>query len=285
MTERTVARQSLAEATFEDDDISLTSTVEEDANEDNRYNVVKILDEQMGPGGWWYLIQWEGYPITASTWEPRDNVESLETLEEWSAEKKRQARGISDPFNREEFNAAVSEEQEAKSRRHRLRREKRKRLGISAAASTSVQEEYSGNDSNKSKKYSNEANEGNENDTDHESASKSLPKMLPSLQNFIVDDEGDAVNKDTESEDSDDRPIQRRRRRAKHAAASEEEEGLSDDSLIREVKQNLKRKQEIVKRNNDNPINGKGQPSALKSKQSRGEKITVSYSCQYQIRN
>ena len=41
---------------------------------ESEYLVEKILDKKMIKGSEYYLIKWEGYPISECTWEPKSNL-------------------------------------------------------------------------------------------------------------------------------------------------------------------------------------------------------------------
>jgi chromo domain-containing protein 1 len=123
------------------DSISVTSTRASEDDTEKSYFVERILAEDIDRDqNMFYLIQWEGYPITESTWEPEQNIEEQKTFDDWEEEKRRISEGLSEPFDLVEFEAQVAQLQREKNDRRRRRRAKRKRLGISVSLSNSDSE-------------------------------------------------------------------------------------------------------------------------------------------------
>jgi Chromo (CHRromatin Organisation MOdifier) domain len=52
------------------------------------YLVETILDSRMVRNKTQYLVKWKGYPIYESTWEPEENVQGSEAIEEFQARRK-----------------------------------------------------------------------------------------------------------------------------------------------------------------------------------------------------
>ena len=65
------------------DSISLTSSVDSDHDQFEQYNVARILaDHKPEHGERLYLVDWEGYPLTRTTWEPKESfLQELSLLE------------------------------------------------------------------------------------------------------------------------------------------------------------------------------------------------------------
>lgn len=109
------------------DSINTDSTAESDAREE--YEVERILME-VNDQEHCYLVKWEGYKLSRSTWEPPESLVGGEILAEWEREKKRIESGQSKPFDCEEYFKAFEEaEQEKKSKRMR-RNAKRLKRGL-----------------------------------------------------------------------------------------------------------------------------------------------------------
>ncbi len=54
------------------------------SSSEDEYGVEKILDKKIIAGIPYYLIKWEGYPLSESTWEPLENLtHSQEILKEF----------------------------------------------------------------------------------------------------------------------------------------------------------------------------------------------------------
>jgi hypothetical protein len=73
-----------------------------------------------------YLIKWTNSSVLRSSWEHVSFLKDRpDIVEEWEAEKKRQAEGKSPAFDYEEFNRRVDEQECRERARRRLRRFKR----------------------------------------------------------------------------------------------------------------------------------------------------------------
>ncbi|KAK0705206.1 hypothetical protein B0H67DRAFT_604111 [Lasiosphaeris hirsuta] len=115
-----------------DDDISLTSTVEDQHDSDEEFGVEGILAEQKSSEGkMFYLVEWTGFPLHRSTWEPEANLGN-ELKAMWEATKKRQKSGDEPPFEIKlnEFNEAQETATREKEERHRRRNVRRMRTGL-----------------------------------------------------------------------------------------------------------------------------------------------------------
>ncbi|OBT80263.1 hypothetical protein VF21_00629 [Pseudogymnoascus sp. 05NY08] len=95
------------------------SDLESESDEDV-YVVKKILAEGGTDEERVFLIEWEGYPLEESTWEPEENVLSKDTLKAWKEEKFRQREGLSQPFDTDEFDRLKEEHDKRKVRREKL---------------------------------------------------------------------------------------------------------------------------------------------------------------------
>lgn len=110
----------------DDDAISLTSTIED---EDKDYYVAQIIGEKVSPldGKRRWLVEWEGYPLHAATWEPREHLDgALGALSEWE-ELKLRIRNGAEKDMLPQWVDALKAHLRAKWKRH-CRRNKTRRL-------------------------------------------------------------------------------------------------------------------------------------------------------------
>lgn len=155
------AAESAAES--DDDTISITSTAPSEHDPEEEFNVQGIL--AISVDGSHYLVEWEGFPIHQSTWEPIDEL-GIELARMWEERKEEEASGKLEPFDVEGWEATVEAVKAAKADRHFRRNRRRQKLGLpqtepilttrppsnqpvvgQAAASPVVQSESSGSDS------------------------------------------------------------------------------------------------------------------------------------------
>ncbi|KFZ18732.1 hypothetical protein V501_01038 [Pseudogymnoascus sp. VKM F-4519 (FW-2642)] len=89
-------------------------------SDEDVYVVKRILSEGGRDEERVFLIEWEGYPLLESTWEPEENVLSKDTLKAWQEQKLRQREGLSQPFDTDEFDKLKEEYDKRKLRREKL---------------------------------------------------------------------------------------------------------------------------------------------------------------------
>lgn len=113
-----------------DDNISLTSTLPDANGSDQEYEVENILAEQLTEDGvTYYLVEWTGFQLHESTWEPEANLgDELKAM--WEETKAKQATGELEPFDVQKYVEACNKAEEEKKERHRRRNAKRKKLGL-----------------------------------------------------------------------------------------------------------------------------------------------------------
>ena len=114
---------------IEDDNISLTSTVEDAGDPDKEYEVEDILIEYPVDGQTLYLVKWTGFNLHECTWEPAEGL-SDQLMEMWRETKRKQAAGERKPFDLKQFVSAQQRAREEKEERHRRRNLKRKKKGL-----------------------------------------------------------------------------------------------------------------------------------------------------------
>jgi hypothetical protein len=106
MTARTITKESARALSSENDSIDAESSPSPVDGDEQIYYVKGILAEQIETdGSMWYLIDWEGYDILDSTWEPLENIECQETLSAWEQKKSRIKRGLEEAYDVEALNA------------------------------------------------------------------------------------------------------------------------------------------------------------------------------------
>lgn len=110
------------------DNISLTSTVEDEYPSDTEFEVEAIRAETFIDGAHVYLVEWSNFPLDQCTYEPEDHVHD-ELKAEWEAKKLEQDPGVSADFE-QKYQAARRQKFDESLERHRRRNIKRKKLGI-----------------------------------------------------------------------------------------------------------------------------------------------------------
>lgn len=125
-----------AEVHFEEDDdnISVTSTIEENVDSEEEWPVKGILAEAPVGGDRKYLVQWDGYELCDATWEPPENL-TEKILAEWTEKKEQTARNRTPGFNIRVWREAAQNDIRTKFARHEARNRKRVSLGLAQKAS------------------------------------------------------------------------------------------------------------------------------------------------------
>ncbi|KAK3901956.1 hypothetical protein C8A05DRAFT_34356 [Staphylotrichum tortipilum] len=111
-----------------DDNISLTSTVS-GHDSDQEFGVESILAEELFDGNMYYLVEWTGFPLHQSTWEPEANLGS-ELKAMWEEDKAKHAAGELELFDIQKFENARKLAKKEKAERHHRRNCKRGKLGL-----------------------------------------------------------------------------------------------------------------------------------------------------------
>ncbi|KAH8698343.1 hypothetical protein BGW36DRAFT_426055 [Talaromyces proteolyticus] len=135
----------------DDDEISLTSTVESEAQEE--YEVETVYAQDIRYGAKMYLVKWKGYSDLRCTWEPASSFNDSDTLKAWKRKRLAIQQGIRAPFDVEAWEARLEASEDARDERKRRRREKRARvslLEISKEGSSIEREAEHGRNSRKS---------------------------------------------------------------------------------------------------------------------------------------
>ena len=90
--------RGLREPDDSDDSISLTSSLSSEKVDD--YEVECVLAERRKSNGVVeYLTAWKNYAETAHSWEPRQNFNNVDTLNDWKTTKMQIAKGLKKPFD------------------------------------------------------------------------------------------------------------------------------------------------------------------------------------------
>lgn len=126
----------------DDDNISLTSTVEDQHDSDEEFAVDGILAEMETVQGTYYLVMWTGFGLHQATWEPERQL-GAEIKEMWEETKRKQEVGEEQPFDVSLYDEALAKAKEEKMDRHRRRNRKRIRLGLPPTKPLVAEEESS----------------------------------------------------------------------------------------------------------------------------------------------
>ncbi|RAK74876.1 putative Chromo domain protein Chp1p [Aspergillus fijiensis CBS 313.89] len=121
----------------DEDDISLTSTVESEPK--SEYEVEQVLAEQRFEDGVRYLVQWAGYPPERNSWEPADAFSDGQTILDWRRKNTDIAAGKCKSFDVDAWLQYMEDFEERREDRKRRREAKRRRLGASAGTSKAAQ--------------------------------------------------------------------------------------------------------------------------------------------------
>ncbi|TKA24008.1 hypothetical protein B0A50_06899 [Salinomyces thailandicus] len=119
----------------DEDSIGTDSTAESEHDEDESFNVERVLAysaDHEGSGTPAYLIKWEGYQLPFATWEPPDNIEDDRLIEQFEDDKRRAELGQNPDFFEQQpgFEQARAMMLKSKADRQRRRKEKRLRRGL-----------------------------------------------------------------------------------------------------------------------------------------------------------
>lgn len=128
----------LAEEDF-DDEISLTSTGDENGGPDDELFVTKILAERQVDGETRCLIQWQDLSLAEATWEPRENLTGA-LMAVWEKTKADQRNGLVPKFRLQEWKDANIQHYKSRLARHHLRNLVRARRGYPQTIWTPLQE-------------------------------------------------------------------------------------------------------------------------------------------------
>lgn len=129
-------RSTNAALSDDDDCISLTSTAPS-AEEEEYVIDGGILAEREDDGRMVYLVKWQGYDEHRNTWEPEDNFNDSDTMNEWRTRKARIRDGLEEPYDVEAQKVRVQKiMDDIASRKHR-RHLQRMRLGLALRVSPS----------------------------------------------------------------------------------------------------------------------------------------------------
>ncbi|KAI0137182.1 hypothetical protein BJ170DRAFT_573393 [Xylariales sp. AK1849] len=117
-----------------DDNISLTSSLESVHDETEEFVVDAILAERPNQdpdqeGDTQYLIKWENYAMDRCTWESIGNL-SEELQQQWSEQKEEEEAGLRRPFDIRIYEDAIADAVRGKAARHIARNDKRQRFGL-----------------------------------------------------------------------------------------------------------------------------------------------------------
>lgn len=124
-----------------DDDISVTSTLQETLDSDEEWPVSKILAESNNGDRTDYLIEWQGFALHEATWEPVQNL-NHSLMDGWEETKANQNSGKIPKFKICHWRKACIQNFKSKLSRHEKRNLKRARLGLQTTDLGQTLEEY-----------------------------------------------------------------------------------------------------------------------------------------------
>ncbi|ATY63159.1 Chromo domain [Cordyceps militaris] len=124
-----------------DDNASIASTIEEEADPDAEFPVKQILAEGQVGGRTMYLLEWENYPLSAASWEPKENIQG-DMLEDWYRTKQKQEEGQIPKFDIDEWRMALIQHVRDKYARHEMRNRERQRRGLEVGHFTKTLEQF-----------------------------------------------------------------------------------------------------------------------------------------------
>lgn len=110
------------------DNISLTSTVDDDYSPDTEFVVEGIRAEKIINGVHMYLVEWSNFPLDQCTYEPEENLQDV-LKAEWEENKLQQGPSTAEDFV-EKYETAQTQKWEESRQRHRRRNVKRRKLGL-----------------------------------------------------------------------------------------------------------------------------------------------------------
>lgn len=108
---------------YEDSVASFESNFQEHAIEQVLAETSRELSYRPGVFHRWVLIKWTNSPVLESSWEHSSILDDYPKIRErWEVEQKRQIEGKSVPFDVEEFNIRLREQEIVGRQRRKLRR-------------------------------------------------------------------------------------------------------------------------------------------------------------------
>ncbi|KND92700.1 hypothetical protein TOPH_02623 [Tolypocladium ophioglossoides CBS 100239] len=124
-----------------DDDVSVTSTIDENVDSDEEFHLIKILAERQVGEITMYLVEWEGFPLSNATWEPLEHLQQ-DTISDWEKFKEETGRRTASGFKVRDWKEALRHDVEKKRGRHDDRNKKRVSLGLQQTEFKSLLKEY-----------------------------------------------------------------------------------------------------------------------------------------------
>ena len=197
------------------DTISLTSTVLSEQKDE--YPVEAILAEREVDGKQRrFLVMWEGYSDVRATWEPATSFDDESTFLEWEARKRRQNQCLEPAFDLEDWQARVDEIEREKLKRKARRKAKRKQCGIRTSSDEVGSRPGDG---------------GIQDDSDKAPAPTT---RRSGRRNTYVGDDDDDGESDVDESNKDKKDRKKRRHSIQNSDQSDD--GLTDDSLLEDIK-------------------------------------------------
>lgn len=113
-----------------DETSSIASTLEEEHDSQDEWEVNGVLAEAKIDGEVKYLIEWKGYPLWDAGWEPQEHLTGDGLLQDWEERKKRKDHVMCSRRSIGAWRKAVSQRLHDKAARHEERNRKRTERGL-----------------------------------------------------------------------------------------------------------------------------------------------------------